>query len=47
MNEGTRLIQTIKRQLKIRGLNYRDVALALGGFGTEREAPVCQRLTHP
>ncbi len=30
MNEGTRLIQTIKRQLKIRGLNYRDVALALG-----------------
>jgi transcriptional regulator with XRE-family HTH domain len=29
MNETTQLIQTIKRQLKIRGLSYRDVASAL------------------
>jgi transcriptional regulator with XRE-family HTH domain len=29
MNEATQLIQTIKRQLKIRGLSYRDVASAL------------------
>jgi transcriptional regulator with XRE-family HTH domain len=30
MNETTQLIQTIKRQLKIRGLSYRNVASALG-----------------
>jgi transcriptional regulator with XRE-family HTH domain len=30
MNEARQLIQTIKRQLKIRGLNYRDVARVLG-----------------
>ena len=29
MNEARQLIATIKRQLKIRGLGYRDVALAL------------------
>lgn len=29
MNETTQLIQTIKQQLKIRGLSYRDVASAL------------------
>lgn len=29
MNEAKQLIQTIKRQLKIRGLSYRDVASAL------------------